>query len=191
MFVCAAIRQCEVNSLLVLLVIAFFDVTKVFLFAVMWSLRFPFFWCCVGHYMRFTTLRTRPVNSRCTSSSMPDLLTNFTSLDAGSQAGFLRCSHAKGQYSSQDGYVKQIRQILKDVSGLPLNEHEFGESTITYFSLHKLTEIVISFCVTHFYMECRPSRFQNAGPFHVHWTMKTLSKWKLTLRCFNVNTLNI
>ena len=88
MFVFAAIRQCEVNSLLVVLVIAFFDVTN-FLFAVMWSLRFPFFWCCVGHYMRFTTLRTRPVNSRCTSSSMPDLLTNFTSLDAGSQAVFL------------------------------------------------------------------------------------------------------
>ena len=40
-------------------------------------------------------------------------------------------------------------------------------------------------------MECRPSRFQNAGPFHVHWTMKTLSKWKLTLRCFNVNTFEV
>ena len=33
-----------------------------FLSAVMWSLRFPFFWSCVCHYMRFTTLRTRPVN---------------------------------------------------------------------------------------------------------------------------------
>ena len=30
--------------------------------AVMWSLRFPFVWSCVCHYMRFTTLRTRPVN---------------------------------------------------------------------------------------------------------------------------------
>ena len=33
-----------------------------FLSAVMWSLRFPFFWSCVCHYMRFTTLKTRPVN---------------------------------------------------------------------------------------------------------------------------------
>jgi len=33
-----------------------------FLSAVMWSLRFSFFWSCVCHDMRFTTLRTRPVN---------------------------------------------------------------------------------------------------------------------------------
>ena len=47
-----------------------------FFSAVMWGLRFPFFWSCVCHYMRFTTLRTRPVNSHntCTCSSMPDLL---------------------------------------------------------------------------------------------------------------------
>ena len=32
---------------------------KQFLSAVMWSLRFPFFWSCVCHYMRFTTLRTK------------------------------------------------------------------------------------------------------------------------------------
>ena len=30
--------------------------------AVMWSLRFPFVWSCVCHYMRFTTPRTRQVN---------------------------------------------------------------------------------------------------------------------------------
>ena len=30
--------------------------------AVMWSLRFPFFWSCVCHNTRFITLRTRPVN---------------------------------------------------------------------------------------------------------------------------------
>ena len=30
-----------------------------FFSAVMWSLRFPFFWSCVCHYMRFTTLRTK------------------------------------------------------------------------------------------------------------------------------------
>ena len=48
-----------------------------FLSAVMWSLRFPFFWSCVCHYMRFTTLRTRPVNSHCTCSSMPDLLAHY------------------------------------------------------------------------------------------------------------------
>ena len=76
-FVFAAIRQCEVNSLLVLLVIASFAVTDFFFPTVMWSLRFPFFWSCVCHYMRFTTLRTRPVNSHCTCSSMPDLLAHY------------------------------------------------------------------------------------------------------------------
>ena len=30
--------------------------------SVMWSLRFPFFWSCVCHCMRFTTLRSRPVS---------------------------------------------------------------------------------------------------------------------------------
>ena len=29
---------------------------------VMWSLRFPFFWSCVCHYMWFTTLRMRPLS---------------------------------------------------------------------------------------------------------------------------------
>ena len=33
-----------------------------FLSAVMWSLRIPFFWSCVCHYMRFITVITRPVN---------------------------------------------------------------------------------------------------------------------------------
>ena len=33
-----------------------------FLSSVMWSLRFPFFWSCVCHYVRFTTLRCRPFN---------------------------------------------------------------------------------------------------------------------------------
>ena len=33
-----------------------------FFAAVMWSLCFPFFWSCVCHYIRLTTLRTRPVN---------------------------------------------------------------------------------------------------------------------------------
>ena len=33
-----------------------------FLSAVMWSLRFSFSGSCVCHFMRFTTLRTRPVN---------------------------------------------------------------------------------------------------------------------------------
>ena len=40
-------------------------------------------------------------------------------------------------------------QILKDLSGLPLNQREFGENAITYFSLNKITEIVLSFHVTH------------------------------------------
>ena len=59
-FVFAAIRQCEVNSLLVLLVIAFFTVTIFSPGNV--ELSFPFFWSCVCHYMRFSTPRTRPVN---------------------------------------------------------------------------------------------------------------------------------
>ena len=33
-----------------------------FFSAVIWSLRFPFFWSSVCHYMRFTTIKTRPVN---------------------------------------------------------------------------------------------------------------------------------
>ena len=71
------IRQREVNSLLVLLVIAFFAVTDFFRSNV--ELTFSFFWSCVCHYMRFTTLRTRPVNSHCTCtcSSMPDLLAHY------------------------------------------------------------------------------------------------------------------
>ena len=48
-----------------------------FFSAVLWSLRFPFFWSCVCHYMRFTTLRTRPVNGHCTCSSVPDLLAHY------------------------------------------------------------------------------------------------------------------
>ena len=46
--------------MLVLLVIAFIRLCRNQSFsAVMWSLRFPFFWSCVCHYMRFTTLRTK------------------------------------------------------------------------------------------------------------------------------------
>lgn len=58
-----------------------------FLSTVMWNLCFPLFWS----YMWFTTLKTRPVNidRKQTCSSMPDLLTHFTSPDAGSQAVFL------------------------------------------------------------------------------------------------------
>ena len=69
-----------------------------------------------------------------------------------------------GQYSSEHRYVKEItldlptvrifqprefqeevspciKQILKDFSGLPLDQRESGENTITYFSLNKITEI--------------------------------------------------
>ena len=46
--------------ILVLLVIAFFRLChNQFFSAVMWSLRFPFFWSCVCHYVRFATLRTK------------------------------------------------------------------------------------------------------------------------------------
>ena len=62
-----------------------------FLSAVMWSLRFLFFWSCVCHYMRFTTLRTRPVNIDRKQTLFLDarLLTHFTSPDMGCQAVFL------------------------------------------------------------------------------------------------------
>ena len=161
------------------------------------------------------TNHTRIQNANDVVSSLYIGLTSKISpLLSSCKAGLIRCTHAIGQYSSQDGYVKQvtpdlstvrifeprefqnealkcIRQILKDFSGLPLNDHEFDENTITYFSLHKLTEIAITFYLTHLYMECRPSRSQNAGPFDVHWIMKTLSKWKFTLRCFNINTFEV
>ena len=119
-----------------------------------------------------------------------------------------------GQYSSVDRYVKKItpdlptvrifqprkfqeevlqciKQILKYLSGLPLNQHEFGENTITYFSLNKITEIVLSFHVIHSYMQFRPSGDENAGPFDLKWILKSLSKWKFALRCFNVNTFEV
>ena len=141
------------------------------------------------------------------------LTSKISPLLSNCKAGFISCTYAIGQCSSEDGYVKQItpdlptrifepcefqeevvkciKQLLKDFSGLPQNEREFGENTITYFSLNKLTEIVMTFHVTHSYMPCRPSRFENAGPFDLHWIMKTLSKWKFTLRCFNVNTFQV
>ena len=59
-FVLAAFPQCVVNSLLVLLVIAFFAVTIFFRGNL--ELTFSFFWSCFCHCMRFITLRTRPVN---------------------------------------------------------------------------------------------------------------------------------
>ena len=75
-----AIRQCEVNSLLVLLVIAFFAVTNFFrgdvelTFSFLLVLRFSL-------HAVYYAKRTRPVNSHC--SSMPDLLTRFTCPNAG------------------------------------------------------------------------------------------------------------
>ena len=69
-----------------------------------------------------------------------------------------------GQYSSEHRYLKEItpdlatvrifqppefqeevlqciKQILKDFYGLPLDQRELGENTITYFFLNKITEI--------------------------------------------------
>ena len=147
------------------------------------------------------------------SSVCIGLTSKISALLSNCKTGFISCTYAIGQCSSEDGYVKQItpdlptrileprefreevvkciQQMLKDFSGLPLNEREFGENTIMYFSLNKLSEIVMTFYMTHSYMQCRPSRFENAGPFDLHWIMKTLSKWKFTLRCFNVNTFQV
>ena len=83
------------------------------------------------------------------------------------------------QCGSEDGYVKQTTPDLPT-----LRIFEPRENTITHFSLNKLTEIVMTFYVTHSYMQSRPSRLKNPGPFDF------LSKWKFTLklRCLNVNT---
>ena len=36
------------------------------------------------------------------------------------------------------------------------------------------------------------SQDQNAGPaFDLQWTLKTLTKWKFTIRCFNVNRFEV
>ena len=148
------------------------------------------------------------------SSLCAGLMCKISPLFSSSKAGYLRCTYAVGQYSSVDGYIKEItpdlptvrifqprefqeevlqciKKILKDLSGLPLNQREFGENAITYFSLNKITEIVLSFHVTHSYMQFRPSRDENAGPFDLKWILKSLTKWKFTLRCFNVNTFEV
>lgn len=70
------------------------------------------------------------------------------------------------QCGSEDGYVKQTTPDLPT-----LRIFEPRENTITHY-------------VTHSYMQSRPSRLKNPGPFDF------LSKWKFTLklRCLNVNT---
>ena len=98
------------------------------------------------------------------SSLCAGLTSRISPLLSSSKAEYLRCTYAVGQYSSVHWYVKEIRpdlptvrkfqpckfqgevfqcikQILKDFSGLPLDQREFGENTITYFSLNKITEI--------------------------------------------------
>ena len=40
-------------------------------------------------------------------------------------------------------------------------------------------------------MQFRPSRDENAGPFDLKWILKSKTKWKFTLRCFNVNTFKV
>ena len=98
------------------------------------------------------------------SSLCAGLTSRISPLLSSSKAGYLRCTYAVGQYSSVHGYVEEIRpdlptvrifqprerqeevlqcikQILKDFSGLPLDQREFGQNTITYFSLNKITEI--------------------------------------------------
>ena len=74
-FVFAAIRQCEVNSLLVLLVIAFFAVTDFFRSNV--ELTFSFLLVLRLSLHAIYYAKMRPVNSHCTCSSMPDLLAHY------------------------------------------------------------------------------------------------------------------
>ena len=134
------------------------------------------------------------------SSLCAGLTSKISPLLSSCKAGYLRCIYAVGQYSSEDGYVKKITPDLPTVCILQPREFQeevlqcikqFGENTITYFSLNKITEIVPSFHVTHSYMQFRPSRDENAGPFDLKWILKSLSKWKFALRCFNVNTFEV
>ena len=79
-FVLAEIRRCEVNSLLVGPVGHCFLCCNRFFFRSNVGLTFS--WLLVlrlSFYMRFTALRTRPVNIHCTCtcSSMPDLLAHY------------------------------------------------------------------------------------------------------------------
>ena len=48
--------------------------------------------------------------------------------------------------------------MLKDRSGLPLNQREFEENSITYFSLNKITEVALVFHLTHSYLQFRHSQ---------------------------------
>ena len=86
-----------------------------FLSVVKWSLRFPFFWSFDCHFMRFTALRTRPVNiDRKQCSSMPDFLTHsVTSLDAGSQALFLSRGTARLKEGPTLQYICRRVYIFK------------------------------------------------------------------------------
>ena len=82
------------------------------------------------------------------SSLCAGLTSKISPLFSSCKAGYLRYTYAVDQYSSVDGYVKEItpdlptvhifqprefqeevlqcmRQILKDLSGLPLNQREF------------------------------------------------------------------
>ena len=94
------------------------------------------------------------------SSPCAGLASKISPLLSSCKAGYLRCRYTVDQYSSVDVYVKEItpdfptvrifqprevqgqvlqciKQILKDLSGLLLNQHEFEENTITYFPLIK------------------------------------------------------
>ena len=100
-----------------------------FLSAVMWNLRFPLFWS----YMWFTTLKTRPVNidRKQTCSSMPDLLTHFTSPDAGSQAVFLKTQKLRNRektWGKNGGTRKKCNYRLLFINLYSPNRHSAQNS---------------------------------------------------------------
>ena len=129
---------------------------------------------------------TPEINPNAYDRRIQDANTTLSSLCAGltskisppfssCKAGYLRCTYAVGQYSSVNGYVKEIapdlptvrifqprefqeevlqciKQILRDFSGLPLNQREFG---IFPFSYEMLSTICSHFLPLKILLYCR------------------------------------
>ena len=101
------------------------------------------------------------------SSLCAGLTSKISPLFSSCKAGYLRYTYAVGQYSSVDGYVKEItpdlptvhifqprefqeevlqciKQILKDLSALPLNQREFGNFPFSYEMLSTICSHFLS-----------------------------------------------
>ena len=85
-------------------------------------------------------------------------------------------SRLQPRHEFQPTFLKCTQKMLENWSGLPENDCEFGENSIMYFSLKKITEIALVFHVTHSYFQLHQLQNQDAGPFNLQWRLKTLSK---------------